>query len=273
MHREVDALTLRALETALEGRWEAACREWHPVVVERRAFAVEIARRIDLEEDHPRQIERLATSDIFLVAACTRGDADAWSAFERHHLSGLEQRIARSRSVLGTDVYDRVREDLLGPARSALLQSYKGRSRLSAWLYGIARRKGQESAREDRRFVAVPDDTQEAHARDPELEFLHEHFSVELKGAIEEALASLSQGDRKLLGKSLLDRQSIDTLGKALGTHRATAARRLVKLREDLKERVYGQLGARLGLSREECLALRGTVDEKIALSVTRIFA
>ncbi|NOU29388.1 MAG: sigma-70 family RNA polymerase sigma factor [Polyangiaceae bacterium] len=264
-----------AIEAAILRAMESARARWGDLALDGATFALHLGRCVRVPAKLVAELPRLATDDLYLVAACLSGVEAAWSILERRYLAPLERRIARSSAASGVDTYDRLRQDVLGVGRSSILASYDGRARLSTWLFGVARRKDRETQRSERRFVALPqssDESDDARApEDLELAHLRRHFTRELKDAIEQAIASLDGPERTLFRESLVEGKSIDALGEALGTHRATAARRLAKIRAEVKGHVYERLRAQLGLSGAELRELRGLVGEDLELSVGRI--
>src|SRR5262249_15944276 len=158
---------------------------------------------------------------------------------------------------------------------TSLLSSYSGRSLLSTWLRGVARLKGYETRREGRRrqdlgkvdATAGPKDAHEYDV-DPELEFLRRHFSEEFKAAVVESLSVLAGADRSLLRRHLVEDLSAEEIGALLGVHRATAARRLARVRKSLAKRIHARLSARLGIGLAEAEELRRLVAGKLELSL-----
>ena len=64
---------------------------------------------------------------------------------------------------------------------------------------------------------------------------------------------------------------NIDEIAAAHGVHRATAARRLAKAREDLLRDTRRILLARLSLSRDELASVMRLIESKLHVSVERL--
>jgi RNA polymerase sigma-70 factor (ECF subfamily) len=192
---------------------------------------------------------------------------------ENAYLGPLERRLRRTLSpAAAEDVYDAVRQHALDK-----LSAYEGRSSLRTWLNGVARRKVRESWRRARRQERVAAMTHELghvmgeQAGDPELAYLRRHFSHQFKAAMRSALVALNERDRALFRKHLVEAKNVDALARDLGVHRATAARRVARIREDLVQRIHETLAAELGLAPGEAKSLRALLVDQLDLSVTRL--
>src|SRR5699024_8556279 len=81
-----------------------------------------------------------------------------------------------------------------------------------------------------------------APGKDPELDFMQAHYKDAFRQAFERAARSLDPDDRNLLRQHFVHGLGIDKLSGLLGVHRATAARRIGKAREELMERTRREL-------------------------------
>jgi RNA polymerase sigma-70 factor (ECF subfamily) len=108
---------------------------------------------------------------------------------------------------------------------------------------------------------------------DPEMRVLKERYRGELKVAFLDVLAALTPSDRLLLRQSLVDGLSIDVLAQLHGVHRATAARRLTALRDDVGEAVRAHLRARLSVSEETLLSILRLVRSRVDLSLQTVLS
>jgi RNA polymerase sigma-70 factor (ECF subfamily) len=260
-----------ALEHLLEAAIRDACERWPRVQLDAKSLVATLPRHTG--NPTAAALRKLRVDDLLLVGACLSGDGEAWRYFERDFLAPLERRLE-------SEVYDRLRRAVVapGPGRESLLWSYSGRARISTWLYGIARLKTHEARRENRRreSLSAVETAEESHApctaeADPELAFLRRHFSAELKAAVRETLRSLPPDERGLLREHLLQHRSVDDIGARHGIHRATAARRLARIRRQLSEHVHDALHTRLGLTPREASKLRELVQDQLDLSITRL--
>src|SRR5213075_2756151 len=87
----------------------------------------------------------------------------------------------------------------------------------------------------------------------------------------ETALAELAAEDRNLLRMSLVDQLSIDEIGTIFGIHRATAARRLAAVRDQVQERTRKIMVQRLKLGRSELKSILGFIRSHLDLSIQRL--
>ncbi|HSS02995.1 MAG TPA: hypothetical protein VLM79_38300 [Kofleriaceae bacterium] len=90
--------------------------------------------------------------------------------------------------------------------------------------------------------------------------------------AMRDAAGQLEGADRHLLHQHFVAGLSIDQLGVALGTHRATAARRVVRAREALVAGTRALLAARLHLASDELDEVIGMVLSRLDVSLPALF-
>ena len=87
--------------------------------------------------------------DLSLVRRLVAGDAAAWERFTRHYQPLLVRAAASVARHAAEDVAQKVLAALLDRDRR-LLRSFQGRSTLSTWLIGIARRMALDLLRQER---------------------------------------------------------------------------------------------------------------------------
>lgn len=208
-------------------------------------------------------LPQLHAADLFLVHHALLGSARAVQA--------VQDRLARLRPVLrrtGADaalIDDLVAElpfDLLAPRAGGPppLAAYSGRGPLDGWLRVVAVRKLVDRRR--RGGVQLDDvvlDELAAVELGPELTVLRLRYRDEIAAAMVAAISELDPQHRLLLRQHYVDGLSIDRLAALHGIHRATAARRLAGVREELARAVRGRLMAKLGVG-------DGTLDSIIRL-------
>jgi RNA polymerase sigma-70 factor len=177
------------------------------------------------------------TDDSELVAAALARDPRAVSAVEaivRSAASAAARRLGGDSSA-ADEIAQRVAEKLwLGRGGDApVLATYSGEAPLSAWLRVIAYREGVELLR----AREIPDDAivdRVVATTEPELAMLRTAYLVAFKRCFKAAFAQLSMHDRDLVRRHHLDGLSLEELAKLYGTHRATVARWLAKVRARL---------------------------------------
>ena len=77
--------------------------------------------------------------------------------------------------------------------------------------------------------------------------------------------------DRALLRFKFVDGLTLDDLAVLYGTHRATVARRVAALREDLVKATRAQLGGPLRVRRQDLESLVRLVRSDLDLSLSRL--
>jgi RNA polymerase sigma-70 factor (ECF subfamily) len=178
------------------------------------------------------------SDDVRLVAAALARDPEAERAVDkvvRAAAAGAARRLGGD-GALADEIAQRVAERLwIGrPGGEPALRGYTGEAPLSAWLRVIAYREGVDLLR-DRE--APGDDAlieRVVGGGEPHLAMAKAGFLAVFKRCFGQALAGLSLHDRDLVRRHYLDGMSIDALGTLHGVHRATVARWLARVREEL---------------------------------------
>lgn len=266
---------LTGWEAQLAGLLEEALRAWPGVSVGPEDFLRWLAPRLPAEGPGA---EGLKVADLYLVFACTRGDAAALRSFEKHYVPELEAALVRLR--LSATQRDELRQEL----RQKLLVSedggepriglYGGRGELRRWVRAVATREGLMLLRKHTPEVGVEEglfDTFPAATEDVELQHARREYQVEFKRAFEEALASLEPGERNLLRRHFLDGLSTPQLAALHGIHRVTMFRRLRQTCEALVERTRKLLLERLPVSEVELASLNRLIRSHLDMSLERL--
>jgi RNA polymerase sigma-70 factor (ECF subfamily) len=207
--------------------------------------------------------------DRTLVTAALARDPDAVrkvDAAVRAAAASAARRLGGDHAV-ADEITQRVAEKLwLGQKTSGtpILASYTGEAPLSAWLRVIAYREGVEILRAS----DLPDDDtvdRVVATTEPELAMLRTAYLAAFKRCFKATFAQLSLHDRDLIRRHHLDGLSLDALAKLYGTHRATVARWLAKVRERLVTET------RAALRRE--LSTNTDLDDVLALIASKLEA
>lgn len=218
------------------------------------------------------EVDQLHLADLFVVHHALRGHARA--------LAAVQEQLARLRPVLRRTgaspglVEELIAElpfELLAPRADAApkLAGYTGRGPLGGWLRVVAARALVERRR--REGVQLDDGVLEKLAAaelGPELTLLRLRYRDELAAAVAAALAALEPRLRLLLRQHYLDGLSIDQLGALHGIHRATAARQLTRLREELAQTVREALLAKLGVGGDTLDSIVRLVGSELELGL-----
>jgi RNA polymerase sigma-70 factor (ECF subfamily) len=279
---------LAALDADARARWDAdglplalvdalarARRAWPRILIDGDAFLAWLAPRV-MERAGPSALHVVRIEGLALAFACAQGDAAAIATFEREHGHDIDVALARLHvpSSAVADVRQRVLARLFaGP--SAKIASYSGTGELGHWVRTVAARVAVSSRRARApldRVVATPSAVPDS-PRDPELDWLRRQYQQEFRTAFGAALAGLDDDDRMLLRFKFVDGLTLDDLARLYGIHRATVARRVAAVREDLVRATREQLGGPLRVRRQDLESLVRLVRSDFELSLSRLLA
>lgn len=254
-------------DSSLDKAFARACAAWPGVTLEREAFDAHVAACAGGEP-----ADALHADDLFLACACLRGDRAALDAFDRAHAAMILRSVARFDLSTGD------RDDLVQGLRVAFfvkgtIRRYSGRGPLGGWVRTAAVRAALDlvAARRPR-----PDDEDDLLGRIPatgdvELDLIRRRFADAFKVAFGEAMRELGPDDRLVLAQHYIDRLSIDQLAAVQGVHRATAARRVNKLRDALLAGTRARLEQRLALDATTFESLMRIAGSRLDVSVFRL--
>lgn len=214
-------------------------------------------------------------ADLALATLAAGGDAGAIAALERRHdatLAAVCRRFAgRDHSV--DDLRQILRTQLFAMGK---ISEYRGTGSLSNWLRITAVRtfidliRRKDRTREPLGIDELPDPVAPA---DLQLDAIKAEHREVVATALRDAVRELPAGTRHLLREHLVIGASIDQVGAALGLHRATAARRIVRAREDLIAATRRLIAARLALADHELDEVCGLVVSGIDVSMRGLLA
>jgi RNA polymerase sigma-70 factor (ECF subfamily) len=264
------------VEPAIAAMLADAAMRWPSVGRDDPAFVGALARALDPTLDIAAAFAAVNGSDLFLAEACARGDTAALAAFERELMPIVDRSVGRA------GLADAVIEELRQRVRTVLfvaradrppaIASYAGRAPLAAWLRVVAAREAAALARRDHHVPADDDeiDGMVEQGLDPELLLDHEAYRVEFRDAFAEAFTRLAVADRNLLRLNVLDKVGIDEIAAMHGVHRATSARWLKRVREQLYRETRRGLMARLKLTPSEFDSALRLVRSQLDVSIVR---
>lgn len=212
----------------------------------------------------------------YLVLACLAQRPGALETLDTEYIAPLTSRVRRicPQQDVVDDVLQMVREKVLLPPEPGLA-SYQNRGYLTAWLTIIAVRSALDVTRRAQLRVtqlAELDNELMALAASPESEYLGQEVRLAFRKALREAVQRLPEKQRFALKMQIVAGWSIDQIGRALSTHRATAARWLVSGRERLECDVREALVERLGVSEAEVASLMGQMRSQLDVRFSQIF-
>lgn len=225
-------------------------------------------------------IDALRGADLYIACACARADPAALRAFERRYLADLDRVLARITTSADeiAEVTQEVRRKLFvadGRDRPRIL-TMVGHGDLGGLMRVAAIRTALNLRRGERRHASIDDHAELAVLApdgDPELDAIRSQHRALVKHAIEEAVLELGPRDRSLLRMHLVDRLSIDDIGRAHEVHRATAARWLEHVRATLRTATLRRLRARLGGDSDGLEDLTRIIDSRLHVSFQRLLA
>jgi RNA polymerase sigma-70 factor (ECF subfamily) len=257
---------------------------WPQLRAPREGFVAAVAARLEPVEDAAGLRNALASLDVaglYLAHACVLGDRQALMYFDAGCVADLDAAL-RATGVHGSQVAEakqRVRHKLLvaGPEGPPRLASYAGRGDLRGFVRVVAVREGidllrQTSRREAHEVPAADEQLERATVgEDPEMLLIKEHHRAALREAFGEALAQLSTRERTVLRLAVVEGLTIDQLGAAFQVHRATAARWLAAVREQLFKATRSGLMTRLRIDGREFESLMRVIQSRFEISVCEI--
>jgi RNA polymerase sigma-70 factor (ECF subfamily) len=214
-------------------------------------------------------------AELALADLAASGDGAAIAELERRCADTLAL-VCRRFAVAG-----HTPDDLLQTLRAKLyvapatLAHYNGQGSLDSWLRVTATRLFIDlTRRKDRaREVHSDDDLELAAANDLALDAIKAEYRDEVAAALVAAVRTLAPGDRHLLRQHLVAGLTIDQLGGALGIHRATAARRVSRARDELAATTRELLADRLRLDDRELADVLGLVMSNLDISIGKLLA
>jgi RNA polymerase sigma-70 factor (ECF subfamily) len=279
--REPFASARETLEPRLSTILAEARAAWPGVELDASSFLAFLAERVPAGAG-PEALGRFNLTGLYIACGCQLGDARAVSAFRDRYLPVIARAVATIELPRATreDAEQTIFQKLfLGDEESRpKICHYAGEGELETWLRVVATRHAIDLARRERAGRRNLDEESQLldladACDDPELQLLKERYRVEFKEAFESAFATLGREQRNLLRYQVLEGLSIDEIGLLYQVHRATAARRLARVREDLLERTRETLLARLKLQpgASEFESILRLIQSELQVSITRL--
>lgn len=265
------------LEQALQSVGQQLLDAWpqRPPLLE--AFWGELARCVPevSEQELPAALRQLRAVELHLAFACRHGDKTALARFDQRYIQSLDRSIAKIDTDPGfvEDVKQKVRTKLLVGHGSELpkIALYTGRGELSTWLRVVAIREALSSVRSERRRSLIGGDLLdelEASATGPELGLVRRQHAEAFTVAFRTALEDLDPEQRNALRLHYVHGLSIDELASLWSIHRSNAARRIVKIRQELLRRTRRELRTALGLGADEFEQLMVALTSRLDISI-----
>ncbi|MFO0554021.1 MAG: sigma-70 family RNA polymerase sigma factor [Polyangiaceae bacterium] len=228
------------------------------------------------------KLEALRVNDLWLTTGCAARDPRSLAAFDS--IFGTEfERVFRRLKAQHVDL-----EDFAQTAREKLfvheppkIGDYHGQGDLRNWLRVMLTRTLFDMTRKKRETPLDVDFDEAAGSvklevpagRDPEVDVMKAHYHDAFRRAFERATTELQVDDRNLLRQYYVHGLGIDGLAALLGVHRATAARRVGRARDQLLLLTRQCLATDLSLSPTELDSVMRLVESQAHVTIERIFA
>jgi RNA polymerase sigma-70 factor (ECF subfamily) len=259
------------MDEAVRTAFDEGLRAWPGTSLTLESFAAHLAG-LGLD----RETIAARPADLFITAACAAGDELAVRRFEAQYLGAIEAHVARiglTTEQLG-ELRQQVRIDLLVGAQPRIGQ-YRASGPLAAWVRVVVVRTAIHLARR----VRVRERTNDVEALDrliapdlgPEANVVKERYRERVQDALKSALLALNDREKTLLRLHFIDGLSADGIGRIYNVHRATAARWLVALRQQVLQGVRQELALPGKATSSELRSLMRLVRSEIRLSLQRI--
>jgi RNA polymerase sigma-70 factor (ECF subfamily) len=255
----------------------AQAREaWPHLAIENVAWIRAIAAISPKPLELSRPLGSLVIADHFVAFACGLGDPAAVAACDAVLVreAGFAADGTRMHVSVRDEATQIVREVLFAPRaeRGPAIRDYAGRGPLRSWFRVAVSREMVRLAKAQNRaapleehLIAAP-----AFADDPVLDELKTRYRTELANAFRAALDGLPARERTLLRYQLIDGLTIDEIGAIFRVHRATAARWLAKIRDDLVEKTRATMAVVFGVDTQEAASIVRLVQSQLDVSVIR---
>ncbi len=264
------------LTAALAEVWRGACEQRAELSVSPASFMTHLAASVDPDAPAEVAVGRIRADDLLLALACGEGVPAALARFEAQVLPRVEPALVRLRisPEMVDEVKQTVRAEVLvrtSPERAPGIMRYSGRGRLASWLRIVAVRAAGRLMDRSRREVLLTESVLgdlTPPSGDPELEYLKGTYRAQFRDAFSGALTQLPDEQRDLLCQHYLERLTIDDLGAALGVHRATAARRIVRAREMLLQATRQNLMRQVRVGQTECDSILRLIESQLMVSI-----
>ncbi|HWB76851.1 MAG TPA: sigma-70 family RNA polymerase sigma factor [Nannocystaceae bacterium] len=266
---------MEAAQQRLRERVRAAA-DAHELAVDREALEQLAWSRVDADAT---AIDALDLDAMILALACAEGQAKAIREFEARYFGSATAALRRM------GLSDEHQLEALAQTRAILFVGNDGAPRilelvgkgdLRALVKVVAVRRALNLQRAERGLhIESSEALADAIAEhtSPELGALKDQHRTLVKAALSDALASLDPESRTLLRLSLLHELSIDELAAMHHIHRSTVARRIAKIRDNLRTVMHERLVVALGRSSPDVESMLRIANSGLEISFDRLLA
>jgi RNA polymerase sigma-70 factor (ECF subfamily) len=214
--------------------------------------------------------------ELYLALACGMTDPSAVETLQNCYFPALDEYLARSGfdAPSRQDVFQQLLLHLCA-GESPRILTYAGRAALSSWLrvatHRFALNLEQRNQVQKKRASDVTLSDLMSPNTNPEIQGAIDKARPLFQVALRKAMDELKDRDRTLLRLCYLDGLSIDGIGSLYGVHRATAARWICDIRDNILEEVRSSLVEDFGLHASEFESLAFLVHSELQLSLRRV--
>lgn len=269
-----------ALQRVLAQAWEIARARWQGIQLPPALFMRHLAERLpDAEPGSTVEslLDQMSLDELYLACACLHRVPLAAEAFEQHYLRKLPGLLRhRARSAAALDEICQLTGVKLLVASSEeppKIAGYMGKGALMNWVRiiaaHVAAREHEKGGREDSQEEEVI--SRHLGGEDPQGRYLKDHHREDLRQAMREAFASLSDEERYYLRLHYVDSLSGYEMAPLLGTSQPTVSRRLSSIRGKIHKRTQSHLQERLGMDPQEFQSFMKLVDSQFDLSLSKL--
>lgn len=266
------------LVTGLDALLTAATAAWPSLTLDPRDYFCHVASRCDEARVCDPKFHHLNGQDLYLAAACIRGNAAALIAFEESYLSQVPSMLSRIRhdSDLVEEVQQLLRERLLTASAGKWpgLEKYSGRGALLMWLRTVAIRTALNllNETEHKRRARLEANTAALGAgagnRDAQRVLVANRYGADVQAALLAAFAVLSEKQRTMVQMHYFDGQTLGTIGKVFSADKSTISRNIKAALRAIKDELRAQLRRELNLSPSDADSLVDTLISQLDLSL-----
>ena len=265
-------------QAALAKAFEAARARWPNLTVAPEAFANHFMNYIHSGVPITESFSHVDAAELYLALACASGNSDAIACFEDAYFPQIDQALTRMKLDSRTidDVKQAVRWKLFVARENdpPNILKYAGRGQLAGLVRVAAVRAAlthleRQRHRQRLAYNFTPEATQDDHT--PELALIKHNQRGAFKHILYRAIRKLASRERTLLRLKFVQNLSIDDLATLYRVHRATAARRLLRARDQLIATTQELVLQTWKISEDELPSLGDIFESQISLSLERL--
>lgn len=266
------------IRPGVERLWQEARAAWPTVDVALEPFAAFVERHLAPLAEPDQVLPTLFAADLYLACACSAGDRAGLRLFEDQVLPQADAALRRvdPSPSFADEVRQILRQKLFVGDGDAppKIGDYAGRGPLATWVRVAAVRTALNLRGSGRREMPMTSSQVAALAPavdDAGLKYLKGRFADEFEASLARACGQLSERDRTILRLRYADDLNIDQIGALYGVHRATVARWIGRIREEVYEGTRRDLVGRLKLDDSDFEALLRLAQSQIDVSLSAV--